>query len=288
MKKLSFLLFAFFAGVLLLSSCSKDNETFSPPTLNFIGGAGYIDQDETIPANTFFKVGIAASANTQSGEKLATLRLTRTMDNSTFVDTTFAINDNQFNADFTFNAQAAGKTEKITFLLTDKNAQSTSVSLTLTYEAVGVAVTKNVDVLMGSFNDDYGSFYSTVNQAAYNIADAGTRQADIDFLYYLGAVNGSSIASPADPTANTVYAMGSWTVKNETLFSSTSLTAGDFDAIGNTYLFPAFTGTASSITQLAVGDVIMFKTVGQKLGLIKINEITSRGDYTNIDVIVEQ
>ena len=82
--------------------------------------------------------------------------------------------------------------------------------------------------------------------------------------------------------------MGSWTVKNETVFSNTTLTATDFDAIGDTYLFPAFTGTASSITHLAVGNVIMFKTVGQKLGLIKINQITSRGDYASIDVIVEQ
>ncbi|MFA5419415.1 MAG: hypothetical protein WC341_13260, partial [Bacteroidales bacterium] len=228
MKKITFLMFAFLAGMIIITSCKKDDDIVGPPKINFIGGSEYIDQDATIPVNTKFKVGIAASANEQTNEKLATLKLTRTMENVTFVDTTFIINDYLLNADFDFNAQQAGKTEKITFLLTDKAGQSTSISLDLTYETVGVSVTKNADLHMGSFNDDYGSFYSTVNKVAYNIADAGTHQADIDFLYYLGAENGSTIASPADPMANTVYAMGSWTVKNETLFSTTTLTPADF------------------------------------------------------------
>ncbi len=288
MRKLSFLLLTVFTGIVLMSSCKKDDENIGSPTINFIGGAEYIDQDAILPEYTFFKVGIAASANVESGNKLTTLRLTRTMDNVTYVDTTFTVNDDQFNADFTFNVQQAGKTESIAFVITDKADQTARISLNITSEATGVAVSKTVDVMMGSFNDDYGSFYSTVNKMAYGIADASSRQADIDFLFYQGAVNGSTIASPADEKANEVYAISAWTTKNETLFAATTMSVEEFDAIGATTTFPEFTGTASSITQMGVGDVIMFKTVGQKLGFIKINQISSRGDYTSVDVIVAE
>lgn len=288
MKKLSFLLIAFLAGIILLSSCNKDEETLGPPTINFIGGEGYIDGDATIPVNSFFKMGIAASANAESGKELSTLRLTRAVNGTTFIDTTYTINESMFNADFTFNAQAAGITETITFTLTDKADKTASISANITSEAAGVAVTKNTDVLMGSHNDDNGSFYSTVNKLVYNIADASANQADIDFLFYLGATNGSTIASPADEDANTVYAITDWTTKNATLFTDTELTAEAFDAIGAEYVFPEFTGDLTDINNLEAGSVIMFKTVGDKLGLIKVNQINGRGDFINLDIIVAE
>lgn len=288
MKKLSFLLIAFLAGIILLSSCNKDEETLGPPTINFIGGEGYIDGDATIPVNSFFKMGIAASANAESGKELSTLRLTRAVNGTTFIDTTYTINESMFNADFTFNAQAAGITETITFTLTDKADKTASISANITSEAAGVAVTKNTDVLMGSHNDDNGSFYSTVNKLVYNIADASANQADIDFLFYLGATNGSTIASPADEDANTVYAITDWTTKNATLFADSELTAEAFDAIGAEYVFPEFTGDLTDINNLEAGSVIMFKTVGDKLGLIKVNQINGRGDFINLDIIVAE
>jgi hypothetical protein len=288
MRKLTFLFLALLAGTFVMTSCSKDDDTFGPPTLNFIGGEGYVDEDATLPVGIFFKVGIAASANVESGEKLTSLRVTRTMNNITFADSTYDVNEDTFNADFTLNAQQAGDSETITFVLTDKANQTATKSLLLTYEAAGETVAKTTDVMMGSFNDDYGSFYSTVNKVTYSIAEAGTHQADVDFLFYQGAQNGTTIASPADAQANDVYAMGSWTIKNATMFATTSLTAEQFDAIGTTYTFPAFEGTDSSITGMEVGQVIMFETVGNKLGLIKINQVGSRGDYASIDVIVAQ
>jgi len=287
MKKSIFFVFAALIGILVVSSCKKD-ETVGPPTLNFIGGAGYVDEDATLPAGDLFKVGIAASSNTETGEKLISLRVTRTMNNITFADSTYELNDAAFNADFTLNGQQGGQMETITFVLTDKADQRATKSLNITYEAEGVAVVKTTGVMIGSFNDDYGSFYSTSAQMTYSIANASTHQADIDFLYYYGAMNLGTIASPADQQANTVYAINDWTIKNATLFSATDMTADEFDAIGDTYKFPAFTGSASSYNQLEAGDVIMFKTVGEKVGYIKINEVTSRGDYASIDVIVAE
>ena len=288
MKNLSFLIVLFMAGILIVSSCNKDEETFGPPTLDFKSGVDYVFEDSDIAVNTLFKIGIVASANAESNKELKTLRLTRTIDNNTFIDTTLTINQVQYNADFQFNAQSAGSEEVIAFTITDDAGQTAEKSLTLTYVTTGTSVTKNTDVLMGSHNDDNGSFYSTANKLVYNIADATANQTDIDFLFYLGATNGSTIASPADADANNVYAIGDWTTKNETMFATTNITADEFDAIGDVFDFPAFTGDMSGITNLESGDVIMFKTVTDKLGLIKINQINGRGDHVSLDVIVAE
>lgn len=279
----------FIAGMLMVSSCNDDPETFGPPSLDFKGGGDYVFEDSDIEEGSLFKVGIAATANAESNKKLKSLRLTRTMNGTTFVDTTMTMNETQYNADFQFNAQSAGNVEEIEFTLTDDAGQLAIQKLNITYIATGTTVTKEADVLMGSHNDDNGSFYSTMNKMTYNIADATANQADIDFLFYLGATNGSTIASPADADANTVYpAIGDWTTKNETMFATTDMTAEEFDAIGDVYEFPEFTGDMSGVTQLVAGNVISFKTVNEKLGLIKVNQINGRGDHISLDVIVAE
>lgn len=286
MKKIVYLFVALLT-VSVFSSCSKDDDPVGPPNLNFLGGDEYVDTDAVIEVNTTFKVGIAATENAETGQKLSTLKLTRTINETAFIDTTFNINDSQYNIDFTFNSQAAGMVEVIEFTLTDKGGQVAQKSLTITYEEAAVNVNKNMGVTMGSHNDDNGSFYSTTTKQVFNITDATANQENVDFLFYLGAVNGSTIASPADEDANTVYSIQDWTTKNNTLFASTDITVEAFDNIGDTYTFPEFTGTDTGITELENNMVIMFKTAGEKMGLIKVNSINGRGDFISLDIIVQ-
>lgn len=288
MKKLSIYLIALLSVTIIFSSCNKDDDPIGPPALNFLGGAEYIDTDATIKTNTFFKVGIAATSNSETGEKLDLLQLTRSINGVSFVDTTFSINDNSFNIDFEFNAQQPGVVEVIGFTLIDNAAQIVSKGLTITYEAAGVTVMKHTGITMGSHNDDNGSFYATATNTVYNIADATAHQAEVDFLFYLGAQNLSSIASPADTDANTVYAITDWTTKNATLFAETEMTVAEFDAIGDSYEFPEFTSALSGITHLETNNILMFKTVNDKLGYIKVNSINGRGDFVSLDVIIAE
>ena len=288
MRKVTVYLFALLAVAVTMTSCNKDDDPIGPPSLNFIGGEGYVDTDATIAVNTIFKVGIAASANAESGKKLTALRITRTMDNTTFLDETIDINETTYNADFEFNAQGVDKVEIIAFTLTDKDGAVAEKSLTITYEQSGMTVAKTAGISIGSFNDNYGSFYSTSSNHTYNITDAGANQSKIDFLFYKGVTNGPTIASPADVQANAVYDITGWTTKNATLFMETSIDAATFDAIESEYTFPAFENTTSDITGIVNNQVIMFQTVDNKLGLIKISSINSRGDYAIIDVIVTQ
>ncbi len=286
MKKFVYLFIALIA-VSVISGCSKDNDPVGPPNLNFLGGEEYVDSDAVIEVNTTFKVVIAATENAETGQKLSTLRLTRTINETVFIDTTLNINDSQLNMVFTFNSQAAGLVEVIQFTLTDKGGQTAQKSLTITYEDVAVNVNKNMGVTMGSHNDDNGSFYSTSTKQVFNITEATANQEKMDFLFYLGANNGSTIASPADADANTVYAIQNWTTKNNTLFAATDITVETFDNIGDTYTFPEFTGAETSITQLENNMVIMFKATNEKMGLIKVNSINGRGDFISLDIIVQ-
>lgn len=288
MRKIAVLLMALISISILTTSCNKDDDEFGSPTLNFNGGVDYVYGDATIVEGTPFKVGVSAFSNTESGKKLTTLRLTRTMDNITFLDTTLTINDEAYNVDFTFIAQTQGTGEVIKFVVTDKADQTVEKSLTITYEAPSAAVAKVVGIEMGSHNDDFGSFYSVANNLVYSVADATSNQAAVDFLYYKGATNFATIASPADTDAATVYpALDSWTSKNATLFQATDITADQFDAISDTYSFDDFTSALTTLTQLENNQVIMFKTWDNKLGLIKVVSITSRGDYVVLDVVAQ-
>jgi hypothetical protein len=286
MRKLNVFLIAALAVVTIMSSCKKDDDPVGPPTLNFIGGEGFVDTDATIAVNTIFKVGIAATSNAETSEKLSSLRLTRTVDGTAFIDTTFTINENTFNINFEFNAQQDGVVETIAFVLTDKAGQMAEKSLTITYDMIYTGVTKHSDVTMGSYNDDYGSFYASGTNTVYSKADATSNQSMIDFIFYLGATNGSTIASPADNEAAGVFEIQGWTTKNATLFAETDITAEDFAAIGTEYDFPEFSGDLTDVNQIEMGNVFMFKTVENKLGLIKVNQINSRGDFVSLDIIV--
>ena len=289
MRKLSFLLVAIMGLVLLMPSCKDDEEILGPPTIDFKTGSEFVSADATIATNSIFKVGITAAANTESNKNLVSLRLIRTMDNTAFVDTSITINETLYNADFTFNSQGDGQVEVILFTITDDAGKVASKSLTITYEAQGTAVSKNADISLGSYNDDRGSFYSTINKLVYSVGDASNIQADIDFIFFLAATNGSSIASPVDKVSQQVFpAVAHWSTKNETLFATTELSVADFDAIADNYEFSDFVGDQSSLTQLESGDVIGFLTVNNKQGFIKINSINDRGDFVNIDVIVEE
>ena len=66
------------------------------------------------------------------------------------------------------------------------------------------------------------------------------------------------------------------------------ITAEDFDAIEDKCVFPEFDAekAETKANELKNNDVIFFKTVGDKLGYIKIVDLYHRGDRIKFDVIV--
>lgn len=293
MKKWNLLLsMCLMAGAMFVTSCTKDEETDPGPSITLKGGTDYVSTDKTIQAGETIQVGVIGASSTVSNSKLVRFKLTTTHNDipETIVDTTFSSSSFNLDIAITYPAEFAGS-NRLLFELTDKGGMTSSKAFVLTVEESATEVNKYTGVNLGSWNDNEGgSFYSTSENQVYFRSTAAQNQSKIDFVFFKGITNGNSIAAPFDPAPNSIdeLLMSGWTVKNKTLFQETTMTATEFDAIGSSYNFPEFTGTATIANQLEVGDVVYFETVLGKLGYFKVVNLNSRGDYADIEVIVQK
>jgi hypothetical protein len=279
------------AGAMVFTSCKKDDEDPEPvdltPVLTFIGGAGYTDTDASLAPSATFKVGINASANTTSNKKIETFEVVRTFNN---VPTTVFTDDNINETNYTWEQDLIANTktgeERWTFTITDKDGLKKELSFVITTIST---VTSYKGLEMGSFNDDLPSFVATATGTLMSKAEAGAAQETVDMAFYLGAINKSTFGAPSNVDVQAVFdlAAAGWTTFNETLFEMAGINAAEFDAIEGSYDFPEFAGTEDDINNLEAGDVVFFKTSNNKLGYLKVNSINGKGDYINIDMIVE-
>jgi len=277
----------------LFSSCTKDDTVETNPTITFKTGSDYTSSAVTTEVGNSIKIGVIALPSTTSNKNLTNFKLTGTSNNTpqVIIDSTF--NEDSFQADYTITFTSAGEVNMIAEI-TDKEGKKSNISFIVTITDASELVNKFSDITLGSFNEnDFGSFYSTSTNAVFFSAQAIENQAKIDFEFYLGTSNGSTIASPADANANNVFTIlqdPTWTTKNNTKFTAATINATDFDAIadGAKYIFPEFTGDATSMVNLESNNVIYFKTEQGKTGYIKINNVNGRGDKANIDVIIAQ
>ena len=280
------------AGAMLVSSCKKDDEDEPvvdlTPILNFIGGAGYTDGDATLAPSTTFKVGINASENANSKSNISSFVVVRTFNNTpTTVFEEDNINDPTYTWEQDLVANTQAGEERWSFTVTDKDGLKKELSFIVTTVP---NVTAYLDVDMGSYNDpNFGSFFASSTGMVMTKAEASSDHGSIDFALYLGAVNGSTFGAPSNADVQAVFDIaGVWTTFNNTMFEMTDMNVGDFDAIGDSYVFPEFTGTEDDINDLEADDIFMFKTVDDKVGLVKVNAINGKGDVVNIDVKVQQ
>jgi len=279
-------------GAMVVSSCKKDDEEEPAvdltPVLTFITDAGFTYSDATLAPSSTFKVGILATENATSKTNIASLEIVRTFNNTpTTVYEEDNINETTFGWEGDLVANTLAGEERWTFTVTDKDGLKKELVLIITTVP---NVTAYLDVDMGSHNDPtYGSFFASTTGTVMLKTEASADQGSVDFAFYLGAVNGSTFGAPSNSDVQTVFALtGAWTILNNTLFEMTDMNPADFDAIGDSYAFPEFTGTADDIQHLEADDVFMFKTVNDKLGLVKVNTINGKGDVVNIDVKVQQ
>jgi hypothetical protein len=287
MRKINLLLLlSLLIGATVLSGCKKDEEEILGfPSIDFKGSANYTFEDVTVTTNDQILVGILAAMHTETQKPLT--RFTLKIGTTNLVDSTFSANT--FDADYTISFSEVG-TATLTARITDEGGFSDEVSFNIIIEQGGAKVKKNDDVFMGSFNDPAGSFYSTTEEEVYRVPEAKENQEKVDFIFFRGETNINAFAAPDDVDVNTIsdFQLNDWTTKNQTRFQSTSMTAADFDAIGEFYVFPEFTGELTRISQLSNGDVVYFKTEAGKHGYIKIVDLYNRGDVAQVEVIVEE
>lgn len=293
MKFYRFLVFALLlaAGVVFTGCSDDEDDTVDMgPTISLKTGAGYTATDFEVYNDSTLKFGVTANKSTTHDHNLA--RLNIYYNDLTLVDSTMDVAS--FNGDFEIKFVGIG-TGVMKFKITAHGGLSDETSLNVTIKEppyLGEEVMKTTNIEMGSFNDPIGSFYNTIDALVYTVPDAKLNQAKVDFLFFRGVTNLNTIAAPDDADANTIpsFDLGSWTTKNATRLYLTTMTAAEFDAIGDLHIFPEFntTAAASKVNQLANGNVLIFKTVGGKLGYIKIVDLYSKGDKLKMDVIVQK
>lgn len=292
MKKWNLLLSMFLvAGTVFVTSCNKDDETDQGPVLTIKGGGDYTSSDATVQIEEPILVGITG---TSEKENLTKFKFSIISNNvpTVFVDS--VINTNAFNWETEITFSSVGDA-RLLFELWDKNNVKVEKSFTVTVEDAGMEINKFLNVEFGSWNDAVGSFFSTSEGIVYTrgqLTTSASNQLKIDFLFFKGVSNANTIASPDDADANTIdeLQLSGWTNKNQTRFNTTTITGAQFDAIGDTYQFPVFNmGTQTSkVNSLVEGQVILFRTEGGKLGLIRIEDLYSRGDRAKLDIIVQK
>ncbi|MES2630127.1 MAG: hypothetical protein V4616_14275 [Bacteroidota bacterium] len=210
-------------------------------------------------------------------------------------DTTF--NENNYTYKRTLPTLSGTGSIQYKFVATDKDGLEGSTTLSIKVEST--AISTYTAKILGAVNSSTGSFLSTGNGVVYTIANAKTNSSLIDFVYYYTTTNMASMAAPDDATAASIYNNASngiqtWATKNSTKYAKAPLTsASTFDGIndgaGIGLAHLTASPNASSVTALAVGNVVTFTTAGGKDGVFKVSKITTgaNGSIT-IDVKVEK
>ena len=301
MKNLAFLMSGLvIAGMMFFSSCSDDTTTPGDihPSMNFVGGAGYVSGDAQMNIGTVFTVGLNAFSSTESNAKLSKLTITRIFENKPFVLLDSNLNVTQFSIDVNIDANAKAGTENFVFTITDKDNQSRELSFIITTVDVsgpGPINTFSMKI-MGAQGSSTGSSFASIDGSVYGGAEAKTNAAKVDWLYFYGASNLATIAAPDDADAaavftNATYGLQTWSVLNSTRFKRVT-DAIDWDAITDDAVIVAQTASGvdqTKINNLDITDILAFQTVGGKKGLIRVEEITGTTAGTiTISVKVQQ
>ncbi len=299
MKKINLLLlFVGILGMTFITSCTPDENTDVKPTISFSSNGAGITGDVTVAPGAPLAFIVSAGENPNTKKNLKEIRVQSWKDNTPNIDTTMTINAPTYANTFNFNARSEySKTEKFTFTVTDKAGESVAKSFTVTTEDEPVnanPITTYTATLLGAqTNATLGSYLNLHDGMVYKQAAANTNSADVDLIYYYGATNQASFASPTDVTVNggsgNLSMATGFTTNNETIFASSAVTSSEFDAMTDDANFPASISGSTLANTLGTSDVIEFITHDGKIGLIKVTGLNTgaTGDIT-ISVKIQQ
>lgn len=212
----------------------------------------------------------------------------------------------------TMNSEFLNK--EITYFLeiTDKFGETASLEIPLSLTQKLSEIIRDVELEYPSADKSSNTFFSTNTGQTYSLAEVNANKEEltalIDFGYYYNDTDKASLTGPANYiTVPSTYNLGpsgdNWTNLNVTNFKKSTISEGDFDALGpnnQEEITSAYNNAPANpvliIKDLQIGDIIAFKTFNQKTGggkegLLKVkNLITGTGSDGKIvfDVITNQ
>ena len=257
-------------GSLLFTSCDPGDEPDPKPVLNFLGG-NYISTNTSLAANTDFKIAVTANHT----KNIKSLKVIQSLDGQTDVDLVDSAYNDKTIAEFVFNGKTAAVAgiEIYTFIVADKDGNSTSKSITIT----NIGDSGNDLEIFEEDND--GNTFKVYNfqgpsAGAYEMA-AGPLSS--------GDANLRKDIQDSTAAAETSNWPGRWTSRNGSTFKKVSSSA--WSTITNDAEIVASwddAGAEESVILAATGDLyIIHAKSSNKYGLIEITDVVSTSNDNN-------
>lgn len=273
-------------------SCSKA-EDIRPPFIEFVNDSGYISHDTVLPAGA--RISVLLNAEDMDGN-ITFLEVIR--DNGTrqiFLDS--GMNCQGFNYKLTI-IKSNDPLEKWIFKVMDRERNIDSLVLKLERSANNqygnIKSMENITLSAQNVNEP-GSFFSLSTGKAYNLDTAFTKQSITDIIYYFSEYE-STLSSPNESDAPVFFpgpfGIANWSIKRETRYDTTLVTASQFEMATNDSLLLASYDPANGKRKLKYavpGMVISFTSPDGKIGLLYLQETVPGAEgYIKFSIKVQE
>ena len=251
-------------GSLLLTNCGTGDEPDPSPVLNFLGG-DYISTNTSLAANTDFTIAVTANHT----KNLKSLKVIQSLDGQTDIELVDSAYNDKTIAEFVFNGTTAASagTEIYTFIVADKDGNSTSKAITITN--------------IGDPGNDLETFEKDNNGETFKVYNFQGPAAGAYEMAAgpLSSGDANSRKDIQDSTANveTNDWPARWTSRNGSTFKKVSSSA--WSTITNDAEIAASweaAGSEQSVLTAVKGDFyIIHAKSSNKYGLIEITDVVS-------------
>ena len=294
-SKLTLLSKAIFVIMLLITSCSKDDEVAVPPSITIIEEAGYISGDTMIAAGGEIHLKVLMEKGNQNITNFIIEVLGNDLQTyfDTGMNTSYLLWEGQFIKTF-------APLEEWKFTVRDRDGNFSIASLNISLDTNSNYQPLNTisSLELGAQDNlQTGGLFATSDYNTYFHSQAASDtsiQAEVDILYFYSEEDKNTIASPGANIEDGIFAVNpaDWTIINTTRYFKTTLIADDFSCANNDSVILANyeEGEAKrKAKKLQDNEIYTFKTQSGKLGMFMVNEVIGNtGGHINIDLKIQQ
>ncbi len=251
-----------------------------------------------IEGSTYYQGSqVEYSIELESVDPLQNLQITESFLDTAFITTIPLNSQTQLTIPYIYQIAdtiAVGTSITLTFLV-ESSETETKKTLRFAVKRQPVNINTFTDITLGTQNNTtYGSFFASTNGTVYRQEQAIANSETIDLLYYYHAGNETNaLCSPLDTLDNGDnyhnLASGFSTINTTSILKS-GMSETTFDNIENDAIIDELNFfNQTRITNIAIGEILQFKTHSGKKGLLKVKSIdgTSSGLIT-FDVKIQQ
>ncbi|MGB3466582.1 MAG: hypothetical protein WBA74_14980 [Cyclobacteriaceae bacterium] len=280
-------LFGILGSFVLLYSCGDDDTeiVLDPPTIDFtIVSGATVNDDKTEVTGTAgeeivwnFTVTAPSGFNTFRIEGLAN-QFERSREDLDLEEGATVANINGIVTTF-----SSSTTATLTLTAVSEDNQVTTASVLVIIESAPAEVRTAVLLAAPLGNDESETFYSVSEARTYSNSDVLTTAANIsgniDFGYYYGQTSNASLSSPSGYPSN-IYDLSPWGTRNSTAMVLNPITSAEYLELDQVSEVQAelddvdFAGAATTLTNLAVGDIVAIRTAGSMEGFVRVVSVT--------------